>query len=317
MLAIDNLSVAVVKNKAQIDIVRDVSVDVHDGEILGVVGESGAGKSMMMSAIIKLFAPGAGIVAGTIHFDGQRLDNLPEKGMRKLRGGTIASICQDPLTSLDPCMRVGLQLSETILRHTPLSKAQAAQRALDLMAEVGIADPAGCYKRYPHEISGGMRQRIIIALALAGEPRLILADEPTTALDAATQHQVLMLLRKLCTKNNQSMIIITHDFGVVSAIADRIAVMYGGQILEVGPRENIISAPRHPYTQALIRCIPKLASNVSRIPQINGAMPRPGSLGTGCGFASRCSLRQEQCNDMPALKDVGKEQRVACWYTEI
>lgn len=284
-----------------------VSFSIGRGEILGVVGESGAGKSLTGSALIGLLQAPGRIAAGTIRLSGERIDNLPEKEQRRLRGKRIGAIFQDPLTSLDPLFTVGRQLTETIRTHFPaLSSAEARQRAIQLLAEVGIADPSTRFNQYPHQFSGGMRQRIVIALALAGEPELIIADEPTTALDVSIQAQILALLKRLARTRDTAIMLVTHDMGVIAEVADRVAVMYAGRLVEIGPVEDVVRRANHPYTAGLMASIPPLNRQPERLAQISGSMPRLGSWPSGCSFHPRCSKAGPRCSGAtPSLQPAG------------
>jgi len=290
-----------------------VSLALMPGEIMGLVGESGAGKSMTGSAIIRLLDPPLTMTSGEVWLDGNRIDDLPDSAMRSVRGARIGMIFQDPATSLNPVLTIGHQLTETIRQHSDLDKAAARQRAIDLLADVGIPSPVDRLSSYPHEFSGGMRQRVVIALALAGEPDLIVADEPTTALDVSIQAQIIALLKDVATEHGAGVLLITHDLGVIAEIADRVAVMYAGRIVEVAPIADILEAPRHPYTQALMRSIPVVGERRDRLPQIHGAMPRVGARPPGCAFHPRCPKRLERCSaDLPDLESKQGVQ-VACW----
>src|SRR6478736_3517719 len=247
-----------------------VSFDIAAGEILGVVGESGAGKSLTGAAIIGLLDPPGRIGGGEIRFDGRRIDNLPYEQMRKIRGRHIGAIFQDPLTSLDPLYTVGQQLVETIRTHLSLGAAAARQRAVRLLQETGIPAAEERLDQYPHQFSGGMRQRVVIALALAGEPRLIVADEPTTALDVSIQAQIIALLKRLCKEHGAAVMLVTHDMGVIAETCDRVAVMYAGRIVEIGPVAAVIHAPKHPYTIGLMGSIPSVVEDRDRLVQIEG-----------------------------------------------
>lgn len=295
-----------VREKALVAI-DGVSFSIGRGEILGVVGESGAGKSLTGSALIGLLQAPGRIAAGTIHLSGQRIDNLPETDQRRLRGKRIGAIFQDPLTSLDPLFTVGRQLTETIRTHFPsMSRADAKARAVQLLAEVGIADPTTRFDQYPHQFSGGMRQRIVIALALAGEPELIIADEPTTALDVSIQAQILALLKRLARTRDTAILLVTHDMGVIAEVADRVAVMYAGRLVEIGPVEDIVRRPNHPYTAGLMASIPPLHRQPERLAQITGSMPRLGSWPAGCSFHPRCPHAGPRCEvSTPLLMPAG------------
>ena len=290
-----------------------ISIAIAPGEVLGVVGESGAGKSITGLAIIGLLEPPGRIAAGEVRLEGQRIDNLPPGEMRKLRGRKIGVIFQDPLTSLNPLYTIGRQLEETIVAHLPMAKRAARDRALALLGEVGIPAPAARYRHYPHQFSGGMRQRVVIALALAAEPRLLIADEPTTALDVSIQAQIIALLKRLAAERGAAVMLITHDMGVIAETAHRVAVMYAGRIVEVGGVREVIHAPQHPYTVGLMGSIPRIAAKRSRLVQIDGAMPRLNAIPPGCAFHPRCVRRFERClEERPDLMPAGAS-RAACW----
>ena len=258
ILEVEHLKVQFPTRRGTLTAVDDVSFSIAPGEVLGVVGESGAGKSITGMAVIGLLEPPGRIAAGEVRLEGRRIDNLPHEELRRIRGRRIGVIFQDPLTSLNPLYTIGQQLEETILTHLPLSKAQARERALSLLREVGIPAPEARYGNYPHHFSGGMRQRVVIALALAAEPRLLIADEPTTALDVSIQAQIIALLKRLAAERGAAVMLITHDMGVIAETAHRVAVMYAGRIAEIGPVRDVIHAPRHPYTVGLMGSIPKL-----------------------------------------------------------
>jgi peptide/nickel transport system ATP-binding protein len=291
----------------------DVSFDIAPGEVLGVVGESGAGKSLTGAAIIGLLDPPGRIASGEIHFDGRRIDKLPYEEMRKVRGRSIGAIFQDPLTSLDPLYTIGRQLIETIQTHLPVSAGEARQRAIRLLQETGIPAAEERLEQYPHQFSGGMRQRVVIALALAGEPRLIVADEPTTALDVSIQAQIIFLLKRLCKEHGAAVMLVTHDMGVIAETCDRVAVMYAGRIVEIGPVAAVIHAPAHPYTAGLMGSIPAMDEDRARLLQIDGAMPRLTAIPTGCAFNPRCPQAFDRCLvERPDLLPAGAT-RAACW----
>ena len=291
----------------------DISFDIAPGEILGVVGESGAGKSLTGAAIIGLLDPPGRVAAGEIRFDGRRIDNLPYEEMRKVRGRSIGAIFQDPLTSLDPLYTIGQQLVETIQTHLPLSAVEARRRAVQLLQETGIPAAEERLDQYPHQFSGGMRQRVVIALALAGEPRLIVADEPTTALDVSIQAQIISLLKRLCKEHGAAVMLVTHDMGVIAETCDRVAVMYAGRIVEIGPVAAVIHAPAHPYTAGLMGSIPAMDEDRPRLLQIDGAMPRLTAIPTGCAFNPRCPRVFDRCRiERPSLLPAGATE-AACW----
>ena len=290
-----------------------ISFSIAPGEVLGVVGESGAGKSITGLAVIGLLEPPGRIGAGEVRLEGRRIDNLPSEELRKLRGRKIGVIFQDPLTSLNPLYTIGRQLEETILTHLRMSKAAARERALALLREVGIPGAEARHHHYPHQFSGGMRQRVVIALALAAEPRLLIADEPTTALDVSIQAQIIALLKRLAAERGAAVMLITHDMGVIAETAHRVAVMYAGRIVEIGAVREVIHAPRHPYTVGLMGSIPRIAAKRSRLVQIDGAMPRLNAIPPGCAFNPRCPRRFERClAERPDLLPAGAS-RAACW----
>jgi peptide/nickel transport system ATP-binding protein len=297
--------------------VDGVSFSIAAGEVLGVVGESGAGKSLTGMSIIRLLEPPGRIAAGEVRLQGERIDNLPHEKLRRIRGRRIGVIFQDPLTSLNPLYTIGQQLEETIVTHLEMGKAEARRRALQLLAEVGIPAPEARYDHYPHHFSGGMRQRVVIALAIAAEPSLIIADEPTTALDVSIQAQIIALLKRLAQSRGTAVMLITHDMGVIAETAQRVAVMYAGRIVEIGPVRDVIHAPRHPYTVGLMGCIPKIVlSNKTKLVQIDGAMPRLNAIPPGCAFNPRCPRRFERClAERPELMPAGTS-RAACWLHE-
>jgi peptide/nickel transport system ATP-binding protein len=287
-----------------------VSLSINRGEILGVVGESGAGKSMTGLAILGLLEPPGHITGGEIRLSGDRIDSLSERDMENVRGGRIGAIFQDPLTSLNPLFRVGDQLVETIRLHTDLTKDAARARALALLREVGIPAPENRINAYPHQFSGGMRQRVVIALALCAEPELIVADEPTTALDVSIQAQITALLRQLCRDRGTAVMLVTHDMGVIAETADRVAVMYAGRIAEMGSVEDVVRRPRHPYTEGLMGSIPSMHADVDELRMIPGSMPRLDAIPEGCAFNPRCAHAGPRCRrEVPRIEGAG----AACW----
>ena len=313
LLSVRNLRVEFPTRRGTLVAVDDLSFDIAPGEVLGVVGESGAGKSLTGMAIIGLLEPPGRIAAGEIRLEGERIDNLSPEAMRRIRGKRIGAIFQDPLTSLNPLFTIGEQLVETILVHLDLNEAQARDRAVELLAEVGIPAPEIRIDNYPHHFSGGMRQRVVIALALCARPRLIVADEPTTALDVSIQAQIIELLRKLARENGAAVMLITHDMGVIAETADRVAVMYAGRLAEIGPVKDVIHAPQHPYTSGLMRSIPKLGEGRETLAQIDGAMPRLNAIPPGCAFNPRCPERFDRCmHDRPSPMPAGATE-AACW----
>jgi len=293
-----------------------VSFDIAPGEILGVVGESGAGKSLTGASIIGLLEPPGRIAGGKILLQGQRIDQLSHEEMRHIRGRKIGAIFQDPLTSLNPLYTVGRQLTETILTHLPLTPAQARQRAIELLQDTGIPAAEQRIDHYPHQFSGGMRQRVVIALALAAEPKLIVADEPTTALDVSIQAQIIALLKRVCRDHGAAVMLITHDMGVIAETCDRVAVMYAGRVAEIGPVHEVINHPAHPYTAGLMAAIPDMSVDNERLFQIDGAMPRLNAIPKGCAFNPRCTKVMNRCRqERPELINAGAT-RAACWLHE-
>jgi peptide/nickel transport system ATP-binding protein len=313
LLEVEGLRVEFPTRRGTLVAVHDVSFSIAPGEVLGVVGESGAGKSLTGAAIIGLLDPPGRIASGRIALGGRRIDNLPYEEMRRIRGREIGAIFQDPLTSLNPLYTIGRQLAETIRTHLDMSETAARERAVALLEEVGIPAAARRIDHYPHQFSGGMRQRVVIALALAANPRLIVADEPTTALDVSIQAQVIQLLKRLCREHGTAVMLVTHDMGVIAETADRVAVMYAGRIVEIGPVSDVIHRPRHPYTSGLMGSIPSIVDERARLTQIDGAMPRLTSIPPGCAFHPRCPRAFERCSrERPELSDAGST-RAACW----
>jgi len=291
----------------------DISFDIAPGEILGVVGESGAGKSLTGASIIGLLEPPGRVASGEILLEGRRIDNLPFDEMRKVRGRQIGAIFQDPLTSLNPLYSVGRQLIETITTHLPVNQAEARQRAIQLLRDTGIPAAEQRIDHFPHQFSGGMRQRVVIALALAAEPQLIVADEPTTALDVSIQAQIITLLKSICKSRGAAVMLITHDMGVIAETCDRVAVLYAGRVVEIGPVHEVINHPAHPYTAGLMASIPDMAQDRERLNQIDGAMPRLNAIPPGCAFNPRCPRRFDRCTtERPELLEAGAT-RAACW----
>ncbi len=313
LLEVKNLRVEFPTRRGTLVAVDDVSFAIAPGEVLGVVGESGAGKSMTGAAVIGLLEPPGRIAGGEVLLDGQRIDHLPYEQMRRIRGRQIGAIFQDPLTSLNPLYTVGQQLVETITTHLDLSAAQARKRAIELLADTGIPAPERRIDHYPHQFSGGMRQRVVIALALAANPRLVIADEPTTALDVSIQAQIISLIKKLCREHGTAVMLVTHDMGVIAETADRVAVMYAGRIAEIGPVADVIHRPQHPYTKGLMGSIPSMAADAERLSQIDGSMPRLTAIPSGCAFHPRCPQVFGRCRaERPELMVAGASH-AACW----
>ena len=318
MLEVQDLVVEFPQRRGVLRALDQISFSIEPGEVLGVVGESGAGKSLTGAAIIGLLEPPGRVAAGQILLEGQRIDGLGHDAMRQIRGRKIGAIFQDPLTSLNPLYTVGQQLIETIQAHLPMSAAQARARAIELLADTGIPAPEQRIDHYPHQFSGGMRQRVVIALALAAEPILVVADEPTTALDVSIQAQIITLLKRLCQERGTAVMLITHDMGVIAETCDRVAVMYAGRIVEIGPVQQVLHQPAHPYTAGLMASIPDIEQERDRLHQIDGAMPRLNAIPGGCAFHPRCEQAHARCHEQrPELQAVsGSSTRSACWLTQ-
>ncbi|MBL8674050.1 MAG: ABC transporter ATP-binding protein [Rhodospirillales bacterium] len=313
LLEVRNLRVEFPTRRGTLVAVDDVSFSIAPGEVLGVVGESGAGKSLTGAAIIGLLEPPGRIAGGEILLRGERIDDLPYERMRRIRGARIGAIFQDPLTSLNPLYSVGRQLVETIQTHLPLSAAEARARAVELLKEVGIPGAETRVDHYPHQFSGGMRQRVVIALALCAKPELIVADEPTTALDVSIQAQIIALLKGLCREHGTAVMLVTHDMGVIAETADRVAVMYAGRLAEIGPVRDVVKKAAHPYTRGLMGSIPAIGQRGGKLTQIDGAMPRLTEIPRGCAFNPRCPEAGERCGrDRPELMPAGATS-AACW----
>jgi peptide/nickel transport system ATP-binding protein len=296
LLDVRDLTVTIDREGRRLTALDGISFSVNPGEVLGVVGESGAGKSITGAAIIDLLVPPLKRTGGTVTLAGNRLDQFSPKAMRAVRGGRIGFVFQDPMTSLNPVITIGQQLCDTIEAHLKLSSRQVKAKALHWLNRVGLPNPDIQFKRFPHQLSGGMRQRVVIALALCADPSLVIADEPTTALDVSVQAHILQLLRDLHAETNVSMMLITHDLGVIAKMADRVAVLYAGRIAEIAPVGEIFKAPRHPYTRGLVRATPiPSADGEIRLDQIPGAMPGIGAVPPGCAFHPRCFRAKEDC----------------------
>jgi peptide/nickel transport system ATP-binding protein len=313
LLDVQNLVVEFPGRRGTLRALDDISFSIAPGEILGVVGESGAGKSLTGASIIGLLEPPGRVASGRILLEGQRIDNLRHDQMRHIRGRKIGAIFQDPLTSLNPLYTIGRQLVETIQAHLPVDDAEARRRAIGLLEDTGIPAAAERIDHFPHQFSGGMRQRVVIALALAAEPKLIVADEPTTALDVSIQAQIIQLLKRICRDRGAAVMLITHDMGVIAETCDRVAVMYAGRIAEIGPVHEVINQPAHPYTMGLMASIPDMAVDRERLNQIDGAMPRLNAIPPGCPYNPRCPRAFERCTrERPDLLQAGAT-RAACW----
>ncbi len=315
MLAVRDLRVSFRTEQGLMQAIDGVSFDVAEGEILGVVGESGSGKTVSLLAVMGLINDPNAVIEGSIKFRGRELVRLSSAEMRQLRGREIAMIFQDPMTALTPVYTIGWQIAEQIMAHEKVGKAQARQRAIDLLAEVNIPNPSEAVDRYPHQLSGGMRQRAVIAMALSCNPVLLVADEPTTALDVTVQAQILDLVRKLQRNYKSAVVFITHDMGVIAEIADRVMVMYGGRIVERGTKRDLFLDPQHPYTRALLDSIPPLeGKRPKRLRSIPGTPPSLLDRPTGCSFGPRCPQRFEPCAAKPEL--VGATHAAACFLVK-
>ena len=313
LLVVEHLRVEFPTRRGTLTAVDDVSLSISAGEVLGVVGESGAGKSITGAAIIGLIDPPGRIAGGEIRLAGRRIDNLSQEALRRVRGREIGAVFQDPLTSLNPLYTIGHQLVETITTHLDLGNRAARARALELLNEVGISAPERRIDHYPHQFSGGMRQRVVIALALAAKPKLIIADEPTTALDVSIQAQIIALIKRLCRDHGTAVMLITHDMGVIAETADRVAVMYAGRVAEIGPVADVIHRPQHPYTTGLMGSIPSIVAEREELAQIDGTMPRLTAIPDGCAFNPRCPRVFDRCrHERPGLLPAGRTL-AACW----
>ncbi|USD17806.1 ABC transporter ATP-binding protein [Priestia megaterium] len=318
MIQIKNLHIQFSTYGGRVQAVRGVSFDLHKGETLAIVGESGCGKSVTSQSIMRLIpTPPGRITSGSILFKGQDLTKLPEKKMRDIRGADISMIFQDPMTALNPTLRVGEQISENIMQHENISKEKAKEKAFEMLELVGIPNPKERLKQYPHEFSGGMRQRIVIAMALVCNPEVLIADEPTTALDVTIQAQILELFKDIQQKTDVSIVLITHDLGVVAQVADRVAVMYAGKIVEIGTRRDIFYTPQHPYTKGLLRSVPRLDLYESELVPIAGSPPDLFAPPSGCSFAPRCPYVMEVCDRMyPVSTKLKESHQVHCWLQD-
>ncbi len=314
LLEVNNLVTSILGRKQHLNAVDDVSFDVGKGEIFGVVGESGCGKSMTALSILRLIPVNAAITAGSIHFNGVDLTRLSEKEMRRIRGNQISMVFQEPMTALDPSFTIGTQITEVIHAHTNVSKDEARTRAVDMLDRLGITNAANRLDSYPHQFSGGMRQRVMLALALVMNPQLLIADEPTTALDVTIQAQILDLIADLRREMGLSVLLITHNLGVVHQVADRVAVMYAGEIVEIGPVEQIFSDPQHPYTQGLLRSMPYLTGRKDRLYVIPGRVPELRAMPSACRFAARCRNRIDICTQShPPLEETAPRHALRCY----
>ncbi|MCI8301792.1 MAG: ABC transporter ATP-binding protein [Oscillospiraceae bacterium] len=319
LLKVDELRTEFFSSKtSSVTAVDKVSFDIYKGEILGLVGESGCGKSVTSLSVMQLLKDTPGKVThGQVLLDGKDLLKMPDAEIRSIRGGRMSMIFQEPMSALNPSMRIDRQMMETIMLHTNKSKEEARSHAAAMLGKVGIPDPPRVLKNYPHQLSGGMSQRVMIAMALSCDPQLLIADEPTTALDVTIQAQILDLMKKLQKEDQSSILLITHDLGVVAEMCTRVIVMYAGKIVEEAPVEQLFASPTHPYTQGLIASVPKLGSGVKVLPSIPGSVPDLASMPKGCRFAPRCKYATEKCHAQePALVTVGENQRCRCWLKQ-
>lgn len=301
LLDVQGLTVSFATDHGRLKAIDDVSFTVREGEILSIVGESGSGKSVTLLSLLGLNDPATTFVEGSVSFRGKRILEMTDRQMRKIRGKEIGLISQDPMTALTPVHTIGWQIAEQIQTHEKVSKAVARRRAVELLGEVGLPNPGEAAGRYPHQLSGGMRQRAVIAMALSCNPALLVADEPTTALDVTVQAQVLELLLRLRKDFGSAIILITHDMGVVAKVADRVNVMYAGRVVERGSTDEIFSDPLHPYTWGLLASIPPLQARVRRLPSVPGLPPTLETIPAGCGFAPRCEFAHEACSRRPPV----------------
>lgn len=318
LLKVNNLRTTFYSKDKKIEAVRGASFQVETGDILGIVGESGSGKSVLMKSVMNILPENAKIDSGEVYFEGKDIAKLSPKEIQKIKGKEMAMIFQDPMTALNPLKKIGDHIVEILIRHKGINKKEAKKVAMDLLHDVGIPMPEKRINQYPHEFSGGMRQRVLIAMALACSPKLLIADEPTTALDVTIQAQILELLKSLKEDNNMSIILITHDLGVVASLCNRIEVMYGGLIMEEGLTEEIFYETKHPYTKALLNSIPKIQGDEKvRLQPINGSAPSLLNPPKGCPFAERCEFANSKCfSEMPEYKSFSKTHKAMCFLAE-
>ena len=314
MLRVRDLNVSFSTRLGVLRAVDGLNLEVAPKEVVGIVGESGSGKSVAMYSMLGLVRDANATITGSVEFEGREILGLSDKAMQPLRGGKIGMIFQDPMTALTPVFSVGWQIVEQIRQHSDMTKAQAKERAVELLAEVGIPDARRRVDSFPHEFSGGMRQRVVIAMALSCNPKLLIADEPTTALDVTTQAQILELMSRLRDSHGSSIVIITHDMGVIAEMADRVTVMYAGRPVESGPEIDVVRSPRHPYTWGLLGAVPRLGERSERLATIPGNVMSPLDVPVGCAFAPRCDYAMAECEARPPMTGVLHQH--ACWLTE-
>lgn len=314
LLRVENLSVSFESPGGRLQVLNDVSFCLERGEVIGLVGESGSGKSVTAFAIMQLLGRLGRIDAGQIHLEGQDLTRLTARQMERIRGKDLSMIFQEPMSSLNPVYTIGMQIMEPIMKHQGAGRRDARRTVVGLLESVGIAAATTRLEEYPHQLSGGMRQRVMIAMALACQPGLLIADEPTTALDVTIQAQILELLRTLQAESELAMLLITHDFGVVAELAQRVIVMYAGEIVEMAAANDLMHNPLHPYTRELLRSIPRLRERSDVLPTIPGSAPAPGRIPGGCRFHDRCALATNRCvSEKQPLRRVTSGRRVRCW----
>jgi len=315
VLRVTDLETSFTRDKKEIKILRGVNFAIRKGEILGLVGESGSGKSLTSLSIMQLFHGTTGkIVNGSIHFNGEDLTKMSESAIRKIRGKQMAMIFQEPMTSLNPVLKIGKQLMEAIEMHLKLPKNESRHHAIQMLKNVGIGRAEEIIYEYPHQLSGGMRQRVMIAMAMACHPNLLIADEPTTALDVTIQAQILELMKKLKEENDTAILLITHDLGVVAEMCDRVVVMYAGQVVEEADVFELFASPKHPYTQGLIASVPKIGDNKEILDSINGQVPSPQNMPNGCKFAPRCNQAMSVCHEeSPPTVNISTTRQCSCW----
>jgi len=311
-LKVSDLEVEFQVDKKSIKPIEKVSFEMNEGEVLGMVGETGSGKSLTAHAIMGLSSLVGGKIGGSVKFEERDLLLISEKEMQSIRGSQIAFIPQNPMTSLDPVYRVGDQIVEGLFKHAKISKRKAKQQVLDLMEKLHIPKPDRVFQQYPHQLSGGLKQRIVIAMGLCTNPRLLIADEPTTALDVTVQAQIMRLFREMTTDRGIGLFLITHDLGVIAQVCDKVAVMYAGNMVEFGKIEAVFNTPRHPYTKALLDCIPYIGMKKGTLSAIYGNVPSAGTYPSGCRYHPRCPHSNSQCNSMPPLIQIEGGTRVAC-----
>jgi peptide/nickel transport system ATP-binding protein len=318
ILEVEDLKISVHSDGKQITLINGVSFQVHKGETVGIVGESGCGKSITSLSIMGLLPPNAKVSNGSIHLNARNLVELPKKAVRKVRGKEVAMIFQEPMTSLNPVYTVGFQLIEMIRTHMDMSKAEARSHAINMLELVGIPRANEIVDEYPHQLSGGMRQRVMIAMAISCNPELLIADEPTTALDVTIQAQILDLMRDLQKRREMSIMMITHDLGVVAEMCDRVVVMYAGQVVEQAEIEELFENPKHPYTKGLLASIPNIEEDKEYLSSIPGTVPSPADMPSGCRFAERCPSAYDKCfAEAPPLFSTENETQARCWLYEV